>query len=152
MGNRRNQPLVRRARRCAIGIGTPAAAVVAAGMISIATAYADDGDDVLGQAGADLTQATQVLDGAPEASLDAQQAAFLAGQGMIQTGSASSILSDQESIQSTLPAADQADLTNVDDQLVQAYEGCSMLTKRSSQPTKLVIRVVVKGCSRLTSG
>jgi hypothetical protein len=28
-----------------------------------------------------------------------------------------------ESIQSTLPAADQADLTNVDDQLVQAYQG-----------------------------
>lgn len=123
MGNRRNQPLVRQARRCAIGIGMAAAAVVAAGMISIATAYADDGDDVLGQAGADLTQATQVLDGAPEASLDAQQAAFLAGQEMIQTGSASSILADQESIQSTLPAADQADLTNVDDQLVQAYQG-----------------------------
>ena len=38
MGNRRNQPLVRQARRCAIGIGMAAAAVVAAGMISIATA------------------------------------------------------------------------------------------------------------------
>src|SRR5271156_5155730 len=108
MGNRRNQPLVRQARRWGIAVGTAA-------MIGVATAAAAhaDGDDVLGQAGADLTQATQVLDGAPEASLDAQQAAFLAGQEMIQTGSASSILSDQESIQSTLPAADQAGLTGV---------------------------------------
>jgi hypothetical protein len=123
MSNRRNQPLVRQARRCAIGIGMAAAAVVAAGMISIATAYADDGDDVLGQAGADLTQATQVLDGAPEASLDAQQAALLAGQESIQTGSESSILADQESIQSALPLADQTELTGVDDQLAQAYQG-----------------------------
>jgi hypothetical protein len=119
MGNRRNQPLVRQARRWGIAVGT--AAMI--GVATAAAAHADDGDDVLGQAGADLTQATQVLDGAPEASLDAQQAAFLAGQEMIQTGSASSILSDQESIQSTLPAADQADLTGVDDQLAQAYQG-----------------------------
>jgi hypothetical protein len=121
--NHRNHPHVRQARRCVIGVGMAAGAVVAAGMISIATAYADDADDVLGQAGADLTQATQVLDGAPEASLDAQQAGFLAAQEMIQTGSESSILSDQESILSGLPAADQADLTGVDDQLARAYQG-----------------------------
>jgi hypothetical protein len=123
MSNRRNQPLVHQARRCVIGVGMAAGAVVAAGMISIATAYADDGDDVLGQAGADLTQATQVLDGAPDASLDAEQAAVLSMQEAIQNGSESTILSDQESILSSLPAADQADLTGVDDQLAQAYQG-----------------------------
>jgi hypothetical protein len=92
-------------------------------MIGIATAYADDGDDVLGQAAADLTHATQVLDGAPEASLDAQQAGFLVGQEMLQTGPASTVLSDQEATLSSLPLADQSELTGVDDQLAQAYQG-----------------------------
>ena len=119
MINHRNQPLVRQARRW--GIAVSAAAMI--GVATAATAYADDADDVLGQAGADLTQATQVLDGAPEASLDAQQAAILAGQESIQTGSESSILADQESIQSALPLADQTELTGVDDQLAQAYQG-----------------------------
>ncbi len=122
MSNRRNQPLVHQARRCVIGVGMAAGAVVAAGMISIATAYADDGER-LGQAGADLTQATQVLDGAPDTSLDAEQAAILAMQESIQNGSESTILADQESILSSLPTADQADLTGVDDQLAQAYQG-----------------------------
>ena len=122
MTNHRNQLLVRQARRCVISVGMAAGAVVAAGMIGIATAYADDGDDVLGQAGADLTQATQVLDGAPEASLDAQQAGFLVGQEMLQTGPASTVLSDQESTLSSLPLADQSELTGVDDQLAQAYQ------------------------------
>jgi hypothetical protein len=69
-----------------------------------------------------LTQATQVLDGAPEASLDAQQLAILTGQEMLQTGAASSLLTSQDSLVSGLPAADQADLTGVDDQLTQAYQ------------------------------
>jgi hypothetical protein len=123
MTNHRNQLLVRQARRCVISVGMAAGAVVAAGMIGIATAYADDGDDVLGQAAADLTHATQVLDGAPEASLDAQQAGFLVGQEMLQTGPASTVLSDQESTLSSLPLADQSELTGVDDQLAQAYQG-----------------------------
>jgi hypothetical protein len=124
--NNRNQPLVGRARRWGIAVGMGAGTVVAATMIGVAgaaDAHADDGDDVLGQAAADLTQATQVLDGAPETSLDAQQAALLSGQEMLQTGSESTILADQESIQSGLPAADQAELTGVDDQLTQAYQG-----------------------------
>jgi hypothetical protein len=125
MSNRRNQPLVRPARRWGVALGMAAGAIASAAMLGLseaADAHADDGADGLGQAGMDLTQATQVLDGAPEASLDAQQLALLTGQEMLQTGSASSLLVDQESLQSGLPAADQADLTGVDDQLTQAYQ------------------------------
>jgi hypothetical protein len=126
MSNRRNQPPVGRARRWGIALCMGGGAVVATAMIGVATAadaHADDSDDVLGQAGADLTQATQVLDGAPDTSLDAEQAAILAMQESIQSGSESTILADQESILSSLPTADQADLTGVDDQLAQAYQG-----------------------------
>jgi hypothetical protein len=42
---------------------------------------------------------------------------------MLQTGSESMVLSDQGSFLSGLPTADQADLTGVDDQLAQAYQG-----------------------------
>jgi hypothetical protein len=126
MSNRRNQPLVGRARRWGIALGMGTGAVVAATMIGVgaaADAHADDGADVLGQAAADLTQATQVLDGAPEASLDAEQASILSIQEGVQNGALSTILSDQQSILSDLPTADQADLTNVDDQLLTAYQG-----------------------------
>jgi len=126
MTHRHNQPLIRQARRWRIALGMSAGAVAAAAMLGLseaADAHADDSADVLGQAGMDLTQATQVLDGAPEASLDAQQLALLTGQEMLQTGPASSLLTDQESILSGLPTADQADLTGVDDQLAQAYQG-----------------------------
>jgi hypothetical protein len=105
-----------------MGAGAIAAAVML-GLSEAADAHADDSADVLGRAGMDLTQATQVLDGAPEASLDAQQLAVLTGQEMLQTGSASSLLTEQESILSGLPTAGQADLTGVDDQLAQAYQG-----------------------------
>jgi hypothetical protein len=67
MSNRRNQPLVGRARRWGTFVGMGAGAVVAAAMIGVsgaADAHADTGGDVLGQAGTDLTDATQVLDGA----------------------------------------------------------------------------------------
>ena len=76
------------------------------GVAIAADAHADDADDVLGQAVADPTQGTQLLDQAPEASLDAEQAAVLAGQESFQTGSAPSFLAEQESVQSMLPAAD----------------------------------------------
>jgi hypothetical protein len=125
MTNHRNQPLVRQARRWGIAAGMGAGAVVAAAMIGMTTAgdaHADDSADVLGQAAADLSQATQLLDGAPEASLDAQQAAILAEQESFQTGPASSLITDQDSVVSGLPAADQADLTGADDQLTQAYQ------------------------------
>jgi hypothetical protein len=104
-----------------MGAGAIAAAAML-GFSEAADAHADDSADGLGQAGMDLTQATQVLDGAPEASLDAQQLALLTGQEMLQTGAASSLLTDQESVLSGLPAADQADLTGADDQLTQAYQ------------------------------
>jgi hypothetical protein len=126
MNHRHNQPPVSLARRWRIALGMSAGAVAAAAMLGLseaADAHADDSGDVLGQAAMDLTQATQVLDGAPEASLDAQQLAFLTGQEMLQTGPASSLLTDQESVLSGLPTADQADLTGVDDQLTQAYQG-----------------------------
>jgi hypothetical protein len=117
---------VRRPRPWRIALGMSAGAIAAAAMLGLseaADAHADTGSDVLGQAGADLTQATQVLDGAPEASLDAQQIAFLTGQEMLQTGSASSLLTDQESALAGLPAADQADLTGADTQLADAFQG-----------------------------
>ncbi|HYY01116.1 MAG TPA: hypothetical protein VE908_16485 [Mycobacterium sp.] len=126
MNNHANHRHVRRPRPWRIALGMGAGAIAAAAMLGLseaADAHADSGSDVLGQAGADLTQATSVLDGAPEASLDAQQLALLTGQEMIQTGPASSLLSDQESFFSSLPTADQADLTGADDQLAQAFQG-----------------------------
>jgi hypothetical protein len=126
MNHRHKQPLVSQARRWRIALGMSAGAVAAATMLGLseaADAHADDSADVLGQAGMDLTQATQVLDGAPEASLDAEQLAVLAGQEMLQTDSVAAVLSSQESFQSGLPAADQADLTGADDQFTQAFQG-----------------------------
>ena len=123
MRNQRNHPLVRQARRCVIGVGVATGAVVAAGVVAAATAYADTGADVLGEAGQDLTQATQVLDGAPTASLDAEEATLLTEQEMLQTEGGSPLLSAQESLQAGLPAADQASLGDVDQQFLQAYQG-----------------------------
>jgi hypothetical protein len=126
MTNHRNQPLIRQVRRWRIALGMSAGAVAAAAVLGLseaADAHADDSADVLGQAAMDLTQATQVLDGAPEAGLDAEQLAVLTGQEMLQTGAESSLIPEQESILSGLPAADQADLTGVDDQLAQALQG-----------------------------
>jgi hypothetical protein len=125
MNSQANHRRVRRPRPWRIALGMGVGAVAAAAMLGLseaADAHADDSADVLSQAGMDLTQATQVLDGAPEASLDAQQLAILTGQEMLQTGSASSLLTEQESILSGLPTADQADLTGADDQLTQAYQ------------------------------
>lgn len=121
----RKQPLASAARRWRIALGMSAGAVAAAavlGLSEVADAHADTGTDVLGQASADLSQATQLLDGVPAASLDAQQAAILADQELFQTGSASSLISEQDSVVSGLPSADQGDLTGVDDQLTQAYQ------------------------------
>ena len=126
MTNHRNQPLVTRARRWRTALGVGAGAVAAAAMLGLteaADAHADSGDDGLGQAGADLAQATSVLDGVPQASLDAQQLTFLTEQEMIQAGPESSILSNQDSFFSSLPAADQADLTGADTQLADAFQG-----------------------------
>jgi hypothetical protein len=122
----RNQQLVSAARRWRIAIGMSAGAVAAAAVLGLseaADAHADDSADVLGQAGMDLTQATSVLDGAPEASLNAAELSFLTGQESLQTDELTTLLSGQESLQSGLPAADQADLSAADTQLTDAFQG-----------------------------
>jgi hypothetical protein len=125
MRSQPNQLKVRRSRRWGVTIGMGAGAVAAAVLLGLPApdAEADTGSDVLDQAGADLAQATQVLDGAPTASLDAEEAALLTGQESLQTGSASALLAAQESLQSGLPAADQQDLGTADTQLFDAYQG-----------------------------
>jgi hypothetical protein len=126
MSNNRKKPVVHQARRWGTFLGMGAGAVVAAAVIGVssaADAHADTGSDVLGQAGTDLTDATQVLDGAPTTSLDASEAALLSAQESFQTGAASSLLSTQESLQSELPAADAQGFSGVDTQLTDAYQG-----------------------------
>lgn len=112
-----------RARRWSTGVGLAAAAAAAA-MVGMGTAHADDADQVLAQAGPDLTQATSVLDSVSSASLDAQQASALADQEMIQTGPTSQLLDVAQTYQDGLPAADQTSplLVDVDQQLVQASQ------------------------------
>jgi len=117
---------VRRPRpwRIALGISAGAVAAVAVlGLSEAADAHADTGSDILDQAGADLTQATQVLDGAPTASLDAEELSLLTGQESLQTDQATTLLDAQESLLSGLPAADQADLSTADTQLADAFQG-----------------------------
>jgi hypothetical protein len=126
MNSQPNHPRVRRPRPWRIALGMGAGAVAAAAMLGLseaADAHADSGSDILGQAGADLTQATQVLDGAPTASLDAEELMLLTGQESLQTDQATTLLDMQESLQSGLPAADQADLTGADTQLADAFQG-----------------------------
>ena len=48
---------------------------------------------------------------------------FLTGQESLQTDQATTLLDTQESLQSGLPAADQADLTAADTQLADAFQG-----------------------------
>lgn len=115
----------RRVRRCGVGFGLAAGAVMAA-MIGLPTARADDVDELLSQAAQDLTQGTQVLgDQVPVTSLDVGAAAALATQETIQTGPALSLLDKAETFQAGLPAADQTSplLLDVDQQLAQAYAG-----------------------------
>ena len=126
MSNQPDERNARRPRPWRIALGISAGAIAAAAMLGLseaADAHADDSADVLGQAGMDLTQATSVLDGAPEASLNAAQLSFLTGQESLQTDELTTLLSGQESLQSGLPAADQADLSAADTQLTDAFQG-----------------------------
>src|SRR3984957_6178139 len=110
MPNRRNQPLIHQVSRWRIAIGMSAGAVAAAAVLGLseaADAHADDSADVLGQAGMDLTQATSVLDGAPEASLNAEELSFLTEQESLQTDELSTLLSRQEPLQYAFSAPDQ---------------------------------------------
>ena len=111
-------------RRYGAGLAMASGAFLAA-MIGLATAHADDVDDLFSQAGQDLTQGVQALDHVPATSLDVGQAAALATQETIQTGPALSLLDKAETFQAGLPAADQTNplLLDVDHQLVQAYAG-----------------------------
>jgi hypothetical protein len=111
-------------RRCSVGLGMAAGAVMAA-IIGLATAHADGIDDLLSQAGQDLTQGVQALDQVPTSSLDVFQAAGLATQETIQTGPALRLLDTAETFQAGLPAADQTSplLLDADEQLGQAYAG-----------------------------
>src|ERR1700742_1392313 len=106
MTSQPNHRRVRRPRPWRIALGIGAGAVAAAAMLGLseaADAHADTGSDILDQAGAGLTQATQVLDGAPTASLDAQELALLTGQESIQTDQATNLLDAQETIFNGLP-------------------------------------------------
>jgi hypothetical protein len=126
MSNQPDEHNARRPRPWRIALGISAGAIAAAAMLGLseaADAHADDSADVLGQAGMDLTQATSVLDGAPEASLDAAQLSFLTGQESLQTDELTALLSGQESLQSGLPAAEQADVSAADTQLTDAFQG-----------------------------
>ena len=126
MNHRHNQPLIRQARRWRIALGMSAGAVAAAAILGLseaADAHADDSADVLGQAGMDLTQATQVLDGAPTASLDAEELSFLTSQESLQTDEATSLIDGQESLQSGFSAAEQSDVSAADTQLTDAFQG-----------------------------
>jgi hypothetical protein len=126
MSNQPDEHNARRPRPWRIALGISAGAIAAAAMLGLseaADAHADTGGDILDQAGADLTQATQVLDGAPTASLDAQELALLTGQESVQTDQATALLSAQETLFNSLPAADQADLSTADTQLADAFQG-----------------------------
>lgn len=113
-----------RVRRYGAGLALASGAFLAA-MVGLATAHADDVDDLLSQAGQDLTQGVQALEQVPATSLDAGQAAALATQETIQTGPALRLLDSAETFQAGLSAADQTNplLLSVDQQLVQAYAG-----------------------------
>jgi hypothetical protein len=126
MSNQPDERNGRRPRPWRIALGISAGAVAAAAMLGLseaADAHADTGSDILDQAGADLTQATQVLDGAPTASLDAEELSLLTGQESIQTDQATALLSAQETVFNGLPAADQSDLSGADTQLADAFQG-----------------------------
>ena len=98
-------------------IGTLSAAAASATTTTTA-------NDVLSQAGQDLTQATAVLDSAPTASLGTDGAIVLTdGQSFI--AQAESFLTMTESYQAGLPVADQTSplLLDADQALLQADDG-----------------------------
>src|ERR1700757_3631043 len=102
-----------RARGGALGAGGPgpAAAPAMIGMAGAPVGRADTPDDVLDQAIKDLTQAAQVLEQAPQASLDAHVLAALTPEENL-IGTSESFASALEADQAGLPAADQAGLAD----------------------------------------
>jgi hypothetical protein len=104
-----------------VGIGTAAAA---AAMIGTGAADADTYDELLGQAGADLTQATQVLDQVPTAALDARELVRFDAVEQLQTSDVQQLIPAIQTFQDGLPAADQASplLLDLDQQFVQSSQ------------------------------
>jgi hypothetical protein len=103
---------------------TGAGLLATAAMIGMGTAHADTADEVLGQAGADLTQATSVLESAPTASLGTDGPIVIT-EGESFTTQAESFLATTESYQADLPAADQTSplLIDADQALLQGDDG-----------------------------
>src|SRR5581483_2111902 len=114
-----------RVRRWVAGLSLAGAALAAAAVPGLAAAHADDAAELLGQAGADLIQANQVVSQVPVASLDFLQADILSRQEVIQAGPAAALLNNAATFQDALPVADQTSplLLAVDNQVVQAYAG-----------------------------
>jgi hypothetical protein len=112
-------------RRWVAGLSLAGAALAAAAVPGLAAAHADDAAELLGQAGADLVQANQVVGQVPVGSLDFLQADILSRQEVIQAGPAADLLNNAATFQDALPVADQTSplLLAVDNQVVQAYAG-----------------------------
>lgn len=89
------------------------------------TAYADTTDELLGQAAADLTQATQVLEQVPTTALDAREASGIAAGETFQTDVAqqlTGIETLQDSFQANLPDQTSPLLVSLDQQVAQASQ------------------------------
>lgn len=122
-GNRRPKRQARRWGTCA---GMAAGTVMAAGMITLViapTANADTDDELLGQAGADLTQATQVLDSVPAGALDSRETMLVDATVQIQNVT-DQFAASSMTVQDGFPAADQTSplVLDADQQLVQASQ------------------------------
>jgi hypothetical protein len=119
-----NCPNTSHNRRWVAGVGFVGGAAVAAAMIGTAgasTARADTPDDVVGQAITDLNQGTAVVDAASTADLSTRQADALAEQTTL-ASQTDPILLQLESLQDSMPAADQSALGGVDGQLITAAQ------------------------------
>lgn len=116
-----------------------AAGAVLAAMIGLGTAQADDVDNLLSQAGQDLTQGVQALDQVPTTSLDVGQAPALATQETIQTGPALRLLDTAETFQAALPAADQTNplLLDVDQGFLAAAQAGDLGVGVTALPAEL---------------
>ncbi|MGA9493386.1 MAG: hypothetical protein WBV80_24500 [Mycobacterium sp.] len=101
---------------------TPSARADDLGDLVAATAAASTTDtpgEVLGQANQDLSQAVLLLTQVPQSSLDPDQLGQLTNQeSLIYNGEG--LVSQLESMQADLPAADQAGLADVDEGILQA--------------------------------
>ena len=111
-------------RRWVTGVGLAGGAAVAATMIGSASgpvARADTPEDVMGQAGADFTQGTSVLDAAPTTDLGTVSGDLLTAQESL-PAQLDPILTQIGSLQEGLSAGDQTFLADADEQFVSAAQ------------------------------